>query len=191
MSDMSLHCGLLYAIWFLTGGILGNYIPEPAVMSYMSPSLSLSDVEGYGAPYREMPVSAKSSVYRFGHIVPSTPRVVLQGLRHTRVWKILEGLCGPDNFNNLDAQSRLNLLDGKAREYWRQAGTEGSIKVAVAFGDQDPLLIDYKNILLETIDSRVMVNWSVDGMWLHDGGHYPVEEKAERIASLLLRFVQI
>ena len=187
---MSLHCGLLYAIWFLTGGILGRYIPESLVMSYMSPKLSLGDIEAYGAPYRGMPISAKSSVYRFGHIVPGTPRIVLRDLRDTRIWKVIEGACGPKNFDNLDAQSRLSLLGDRAREFWGHVGTKGHYKLAVVFGDRDPLLIDYKDVLVETIDSRVMVNWAVHGVWLHGGGHYPVEEKAERILGLLSRFFQ-
>ena len=185
-----MHCALLYAIWFLTGGILGRYIPELAVMYIMSPRLSLSDAEGYGAPYRGMPIAAKSSVYRFGHIVPGAPRTLLQNFRNTRFWNVFEGLCGPENFDNLNAQSRLAEMDDKVRDFWTRTEAKRRIKTVVAFGDKDPLLIDYKGILLQTINTRHMVDWAKKGVWLYGGGHYPVEEQAERIVSLVLRLAQ-
>lgn len=184
---MSLHCGLLYVIWFLTGGILGPYIPEPAVMYFMCPHIALSDAEAYAAPYRGMPIPAKSSVFRFGHIVPGTPRTVLQSVRYKKFWRVLEGFCGPKNFDILDAQSRLAVIDDKAREFWGRGENKSYLKMVIAFGSKDPLLIDYKDILLETINARFMVDWAVNGIWLAGGGHYPTEDKPQHIANLVSR----
>lgn len=102
---------------------------------------------------------------------------------------MLEGLCGAENFDNLDAQSRLAYLDDSTRNFWARGESKSYIKIALAFGDMDPLLIDYKGILLDTINARLMVHWAVDGIWLSGGGHYPTEEKAEHIASLISRLV--
>ncbi|KAJ5999354.1 hypothetical protein N7451_007164 [Penicillium sp. IBT 35674x] len=187
VSEMSLHCGLLYVIWFLVGGILGPYIPEPAVMYFMCPYIALSDAEAYAAPYRGAPISAKSSVFRFGHIVPGTPRTVLQSVRYTKVWKAIEGLCGPENFDILDAQSRLAFLDDKTREFWGRDENQRHLKMVVAFGSRDPLLIDYKDIISKTINARHMADWAVNGIWLAGGGHYPMEDMPEHISNLVLR----
>lgn len=78
-----MHYALLYAIWFMTTGILGGCAPESTVMRFMSPSISQKDVAGYSAPYRNLPANAKSSVYRFAHMAPATPRIVLTSFRST------------------------------------------------------------------------------------------------------------
>ncbi|XBQ93552.1 hypothetical protein V6000_009017 [Aspergillus fumigatus] len=83
ISEISMHYALLHAIWFMTTGILGGCTPESAVMRFMSPSISQNDVTGYAAPYRNLPSNAKSSIYRFSHMAPATPRIVLRSLRYT------------------------------------------------------------------------------------------------------------
>jgi pimeloyl-ACP methyl ester carboxylesterase len=180
----------MYAIWFLSTGILDGYLPEVGVMRYMSPHISQQDVEGYSAPYKHWPVNAKSSVYRFGHIVPGTPRIVLRGFMNTWQWKLCEGLFGPNNFDNLWAQARLSVRDDEVRRFWKKWEGTKPFKVAVVFGDRDPLLKGYKNLLVQAIDPELMVKWAPNGMWVEGGGHYPLEDKPEDVAFLIKRFVR-
>lgn len=187
-SDMSLYYGLMYAIWFLSTGILGSYIPESGIMRYMCPQMSRRDIEGYGAPYKDWPLKSKSSLYRFGHIVPGTPRVVLRSLRNTWPWELCEGLCGPEKFDNLSQQARLSSRDDEVRRFWKNWNSPEPFKVAVVFGDRDPLLKGYKDLLVQAIDPKLMVEWAPSGIWIGGGGHYPVEEKPNEIALLVQRF---
>ncbi|RHZ59250.1 haloalkane dehalogenase family protein [Aspergillus thermomutatus] len=190
LSDISLHYILLYAIWFMTTGILGGCTPESAVMRFMSPGISQQDVTGYAAPYRNLPVKAKSSVYRFAHMVPATPRAVLTSLRYTWLWKLVEGLAGPSNFDNLTAQARLRGRDDEIRSFWKSSERARHLQVAVVFGKNDPLLKDYKDVLVRAVDSRVMVDWAPYGIWLEGAGHYPVEEKPKAVGDLVARLAR-
>ncbi|GKZ61059.1 hypothetical protein AnigIFM49718_007764 [Aspergillus niger] len=185
--EWNLHYGLLYAIWFLSTGLLGGYVPESGVMRFMSPHLPQPEVDGYSAPYQSLPVATKASVFRFGHIVPVTPRFALHGLRQTRLWKLLEGLCGPRHFDNLSQQARLAKRGEEVRQSWRAGLEKGNPDVAVVFGEQDPLLKLYKDILVDCIHPAHMVEWAPQGMWLSGGGHYPMEEKAADISLLAER----
>ncbi|OJZ84827.1 hypothetical protein ASPFODRAFT_83039 [Aspergillus luchuensis CBS 106.47] len=159
--EWNLHYSLLYAIWYLSTGLLGGYMPESGVMRFMSPHLSQPEIDGYSAPYRSLPVATKANVLRFGHIVPVTPRFALHGLRQTRMWKLLEGLCGPPCLG------------------------KGNPDVAVVFGEQDPLLKLYKDILVDCIHPAHIVEWAPQGIWLSGGGYYPMEENAADISLLI------
>ncbi|RAK84173.1 haloalkane dehalogenase family protein [Aspergillus costaricaensis CBS 115574] len=183
--EWNLHYSLLYAIWFLSTGLLGGYMPEWGVMRFMSPHLSQFEIDGYSAPYRSLPVATKASVFRFGHIVPVTPRFALHGLRQTRIWKLLEGLCGPRHFDNLSQQARLAKRGEEVRQSWRACLGKGNPDVSVVFGEQDPLLKLYKDILVDCIHPAHMVEWAPQGIWLSGGGHYPMEEKAADISLLI------
>lgn len=155
--EWDLHYSLLYAIWFLSTGLLGGYMPEWGVMRFMSPHLSQFEIDGYSAPYRSLSVATKASVFRFGHIVPVTPRFALHGLRQTRIWKLLEGLCGPRHFDNLSQQARLAKRGEEVRQSWRACLGKGNPDVSVVFGEQDPLLKLYKDILVDCIHPAHMV----------------------------------
>ncbi|KAH2547054.1 hypothetical protein KXW97_000419 [Aspergillus fumigatus] len=190
ISEISMHYALLHAIWFMTTGILGGCTPESAVMRFMSPSISQNDVTGYAAPYRNLPSNAKSSIYRFSHMAPATPRIVLRSLRYTWLWKLVEGLAGPSNFDNLTAQARLSLRNEGVRSFWKSSDRAHQLEVAVVFGDKDPLLKDYKDILVRGVDSRVMVDWAPYGIWLDGTGHYPAEDKPKAVGDLIARLAR-
>lgn len=189
LSDLSPHYYLLYAIWFLSMGLMRSSMPESAVMRFMAPQISAADVEGYGAPYRNVPAQAKSSLFRFSHIAPGIPRFILNEARQTSGWKIIEGLCGPERFSNINAQADLCRLDDQVREFWRRDDSaKAALKTAVVFGQDDPLLKDFKNVLVHSIHPRHMVAWSATGVWLENAGHYPVEERPKDVALLIAKF---
>ncbi|RLL94680.1 hypothetical protein CFD26_104466 [Aspergillus turcosus] len=190
LSEISMHYALLYAIWFMTTGILAGCTPESTVMRFMSPSISQKDVAGYSAPYRNLPANAKSSVYRFAHMAPATPRIVLTSFRSTWLWKLVEGLAGPSNFDNLTAQARLALRDDEIRGFWKSSEKARNLEVAVVFGEKDPLLKDYKHVLVRSIDPRIMVDWAPYGTWLEGAGHYPAEEKPKAVGDLIARLAR-
>ncbi|KAJ9245680.1 hypothetical protein DTO271D3_4144 [Paecilomyces variotii] len=195
-SDMSLHYGLLYAIWFMSTGIMDGYLPESGVMRFMSPHLPQKEIEGYEAPYRDFPLNSKAGVFRFAHIAPGMPEFVLRSLRETWLWKLGEGLCGPIHFSSLNAQTSLSARGDEVRQFWRNgdmkarrsAGSEAPFRVVVVFGEDDPLLKDYKHILTQTINADLMVDWAPSGIWLSNAGHYPVEERPGDIADLIVKF---
>ncbi|OKL58047.1 hypothetical protein UA08_06810 [Talaromyces atroroseus] len=185
--------GLLYIIWFLSTGIMGGYLPEAGVMRYMSPHLSQEEIDGYSAPYSGLPVSTKASVFRFGHMVPGLPRFILLHARHTQLWKLLEGLCGPVHFSSVNAQARLAERDNSVRPFWATGDNGGAVekdptRVLVVFGDDDPLLKSYKDILSQTIHPKFTVDWAPTGIWLPNAGHYATEEKAKEVLDLVEKF---
>ncbi|GIJ90940.1 hypothetical protein Asppvi_009905 [Aspergillus pseudoviridinutans] len=190
LSEISMHHAILYAIWFMTTRILGGRTPESAVMRFMSPSISQKDVIGYAAPYRNLPAKSKSSICRFSHMAPATPRVVLTSLRYTWLWKLVEGLAGPSNFDNLNVQARLSVRDDEIRGFWKSSERARQLEVAVVFGEKDPLLKDCKDLLVRAIDSRVMVDWAPHGIWLDGAGHYPAEEKPKAVGDLIARLAR-
>lgn len=186
-----MHYLLLYIIWFLSTGIMGGYLPEAGVMRYMCPNLPQTEIEGYSAPYNGLPVSTKASVFRFGHMVPGFPRILLLRARYTRIWKMVEGLCGPVHFSSLNAQARLAERDIELRQFWMRgtdtAGNDAQ-RAVVVFGEDEPLLKSYKDIIVRTIHARFRVDWAPNGIWLPDAGHYPMEEKPGEIAELVEKF---
>ncbi|GIC92436.1 haloalkane dehalogenase family protein [Aspergillus udagawae] len=190
LSEISMHHALLYAIWVMTTRILGGCIPESAVMRFISPSISQKDVAGYAAPYRNLPRKAKASIYRFSHMAPVTPRVVLTSLRYTWLWKLFEGLAGPSKFDNLTAQARLSVRDDEIRGFWKSSERARQLDAAVVFGKKDPLFKDCKDVLARAVDSRVMADWAPHGMWLDGAGHYPAEEKPKAVGDLIARLAR-
>ncbi|KAL4971955.1 Alpha/Beta hydrolase protein [Aspergillus desertorum] len=191
LSDSSLHYRLLNRIWYCTTGLLGGYLPESMIHRVLAPSLSKADMDAFTAPYADLPRSSKSSILRFSHSVPSLPRFVLFELRQTKVWKLLEGLTGPANWDSLNAQARLSAQDDQVRSYWAtKAADDKGCKIAVVFGDKDPLIRDYKAVLTRTIHPDHMVAWAPRGMWIMNAGHLPMEGKAREVAALIARFAR-
>ncbi|KAL1867391.1 hypothetical protein Plec18167_008663 [Paecilomyces lecythidis] len=191
-SDISVHCYLLYIIWYLATGIFDGYIPEPLIMRFMVPRSTNLDLEGYRAPYKS-DARTKQSVTRFAHIVLGLPRQILRNIRHHYLWRMLEGICGPVNFSDINAQALLSLRDDSVRTFW--ANVEQSdwrnLKVMVAFGQDDTLLRDYKDVLVRLIGTHNMVNWAKKGVWIAGAGHYPVEERPYEVVRLIAMFARV
>ncbi|OAP56362.1 hypothetical protein AYL99_09541 [Fonsecaea erecta] len=116
-SDITLNSYLLYLLWFLSTGILGPLLPESMVMRFMAPNITSTVVQAYCWPYESTPMSAKASINRFAHIVPGLPDFILN-LRSTSVWRLIEGLLGPERFTNITAQARLADRDRSVRDWW-------------------------------------------------------------------------
>ena len=151
-SDVRPYYFLLYMVWFFITGILDGYIPESFVMRYMCPKATSEVVSGYGLPYAAG-AKSKASVGRFAHIVPGMPRALMEW-RGSHYWRLLEGLLGPENFTNFNAQAKLTERDESARKWWAGEDTipcERLPKVAIVFGEDDPLLRDLKKVLDRTI----------------------------------------
>ncbi|KAL3470297.1 Alpha/Beta hydrolase protein [Aspergillus californicus] len=194
MPDATLHYRLLDRVWYCTTALFGGYIPPSAIMRVISPSLSKADAEAYSAPYEGLPRSAKSSITRFSHIAPNMPRFIHYRLRQFRVWKILEGLCGPAHFNTLTTQTRLAAEDDQIRGYWaaKDADAQPSLnrgtKIAVVFGHRDPLVREYRKVLVKVINPDLMVDWAPRGLWIPGAGRMPVEGKAAGVGGFIVRF---
>ncbi|WEW59207.1 hypothetical protein PRK78_004676 [Emydomyces testavorans] len=193
--EISLHYALLYAIWYLSTAIFNGYLPESAIMRYMVPHMSQHDVDAYSAPYTGLPAAAKSNISRLSHSAPGTPQLVLRQLRTLYAWKVIEGLCGPINFSDLNAQAHLSARDETTRSFWQrkersriEEKRERGFKTLVVFGARDPLLKDYKDVLVRMIDSRYAVEWAPEGVWVKDAGHYSMEDKPGEIVELVSRF---
>jgi pimeloyl-ACP methyl ester carboxylesterase len=188
LSDSSLHYRLLNRIWYCTTGLLGGYLPESMIHCILEPSLSKADLDAFAAPYVDLPRSAKSSITRFSHSVPSLPRFVLFRLRQTRAWKLIEGLTGPANWDSLTTQARLSAQGDQVRRYWgAKDAVDNRCEIAVVFGDKDPLIRDYKAVLTGSIHPDRMVAWAPRGMWIMNAGHLPMEGKAGEVAGLIAR----
>ncbi|KAL4863193.1 hypothetical protein BDV12DRAFT_177828, partial [Aspergillus spectabilis] len=201
LSDASLHYRLLNRIWYCTTGLLHGYTPESAFLRFLAPSISASDIQGYTAPYKSLPRASKASIERFSHLPPSLPRFLLFTLRNTYLWKITEGLLGPSHFDTLNTQARLSAQDDQVRRYWGTTapspnedgnGNENVRKseVAVVFGEKDPLVRDYKNVLVRSIHPNRMAKWAPRGIWLSRTGHLAAEESAGQVAGLVERFAR-
>jgi pimeloyl-ACP methyl ester carboxylesterase len=167
---------------------LKGYTPESAAIRFITPTIAQSDVEAYSAPYKGLPRSTKSSIERFSHIVPSLPRVILHRARNLRVWKLFEGLAGPSHFDTLNTQARLSAQDELVRRFWSSKEQAHGFQVAVVFGDDDPLIRDYKNVLVREIAPELMVKWAPRGLWIPGAGHMPSEDKAGDVGRLIARF---
>ncbi|KAL5000860.1 Alpha/Beta hydrolase protein [Aspergillus recurvatus] len=191
LSDASLHYRLLNRIWYCTTGLLGEYLPGSMIHRILAPSLSKTDVDAFTAPYAGLPRSSKSSILRFSHSVPFLPRFALFQLWPKKAWKLIEGLTGPANWDSLNAQARLSAQDDQVRRYWgaKAAGDKGC-KIAVVFGDKDPLIRDYKAVFTRSIHPDRMVSWAPRGMWIMNAGHLPMEDKAGEVAGLIARFAR-
>ncbi|CEL07036.1 hypothetical protein ASPCAL10202 [Aspergillus calidoustus] len=190
LSDATLHYRLLNRAWYCTTGLLKGYTPESAAIRFITPTISQSDAEAYSAPYKGLPRSAKSSIERFSHITPSLPRVILHRARNLQVWKLAEGLCGPSHFDTLNTQARLSAQDELVRKFWSSKEQAHGFEVAVIFGDKDPLVRDYKNVLVREIAPELMVKWAPRGLWIPGAGHMPTEDRAGDVARLIARFAR-
>ncbi len=196
-SDISIYYYLLYIIWFLSTGIFDGYLPDSVVMRFMAPSITQKIASGYSAPFSTGPI-AKASVGRFAHIVPGLPDFVLY-LRNYWLWLLLEGLVGSERFTNINAQARLAERNVAVRRWWgasssgcgdEDGGKRQLPKVAIVFGEDDPLLREFRDVLSSGI-SRHVQDGDVSGIWVSSAGHYPVEERPEEIAGLVQRFIDI
>ncbi|KAL4884936.1 Alpha/Beta hydrolase protein [Aspergillus karnatakaensis] len=196
LSDCSLHYRLLNRIWYCVTGLLHGYTPESAYLRFLSPSIQASDITNYTSAYKSLPRSSKSSIERFAHLPPSLPRFLLFTLRNTFLWKAAEGFLGPSHFETLNTQARLSAQDDQVRRYWSTARTNSGdengkkTEVAVVFGERDPLVRDYKNVLVRTIHPDRMAKWAPRGIWVEKAGHLAVEEKAAEVAGLVGRFAR-
>ncbi|KAL3461658.1 Alpha/Beta hydrolase protein [Aspergillus heterothallicus] len=187
-SDASLHYRLLNRAWYCTTGLLKGFLPESAVLRFITPNISQTDIDAYTAPYKGLPRSTKSSIQRFSHIAPSLPKVILHRARDLWAWKLIEGLCGPKHFDTLNTQARLSAQDELVRDFWASKEQAKGLKVTVAFGENDPLIRDYKNVLVREISPELMVKWAPRGLWIPEAGHMPTETKAGDVARLIARF---
>ena len=126
-------------------------------------------------------------------MVPGIPDPVLS-LRPTTAWRLVEGLLSPTRFTNVNAQARLARSDLIVRRWWQDQEAEKSRdgpKVGIAFGRDDPLLKDCKEVLTDTIalSLRQDTNLPAAGSWIDHAGHYPVEDRPELVTELLCAFI--
>jgi pimeloyl-ACP methyl ester carboxylesterase len=164
-------------------------MPESMVMRYMCPEATSKVISGYSAPYSAGKRS-KASIGRFSHIVPGLPDVLL-GLRRAVWWRAAEGLLGPKNFTNINQQARLAELNISVRNWWSSEDIDSKNsrpRVSIAFGEDDPLLKDFKGVLEKTFGLDAGGR-PIRGTWISGAGHYPVEEKPETVGHLVRRFV--
>ena len=211
-SDISLHYYLLYWIWFFSTGIARSLLPDSLVLRFMAPNITAAVAEGYSVPYEQSLTKTKASINRFAHIVPGTPDWVL-GLRGTRLWRVAEGLIGPKHLTNLNAQAALARRNVTVRKWWskekteRSAGSEKELllldvadmdrrdfavppeHVMILFGRDDPLLPEFRQILVDTIQVSKVVE-SSEGPWITGAGHYPMEQKPEVVARCIGELLQ-
>lgn len=159
-------------------------------MRFMAPSANTSVMAGYSAPYEHCNVYGKSSVGRFSHIIPGFSDSFLFAIRNTGLWRVMEGLLGPKQFTNFHAQARLAMRDTEVRSYWSTCSKEGW-QYAIAFGESDSLLRDFKPVLEGTIDkkARMEISQCPKG-WIEKAGHYPMEERPATVAAWLSTFLQ-
>ncbi|OCL12178.1 haloalkane dehalogenase family protein [Glonium stellatum] len=180
--DIGLNCYALYMLWFLCTGIFNGFIPEWVVMRYMAPLITADVARGYEAPYIHQAVEIKASISRFAHIVPGFPDWFLDNLRNSKYWRLFEGLCGPAKFTNFNAQAQLAERGHTVRRFWKSCSA-GGWRAAVVFGNEDPLLRDFKGVLEDTIDKNAQVSIAGNG-WIAGVGHYPVEERPNTLKIL-------
>lgn len=189
-SDSSIHYRLLNRIWYCTTGLLNGYLPESLVHRFLAPHLSKAEISCYSAPYEGLPRSAKSSIQRFSHSIPTLPRFVLFQVRQTTLWKIIEGLLGAAHFDSLNTQARLSAHDDQVRRYWGCQPEENACDVAVVFGDKDPLVRDYKAVLTQRMHPERMAQWAPRGLWVMGSGHMPMEGKPGEVSGLIAQFAR-
>ena len=157
----------------------------------MSPQTTSRAMDGYCAPFTA-DVATKASVSRFAHIVPGIPDFILS-LRSNYLWQIVEGLLDPTSFTNISAQARLAQRNVAVRSFWADPAVELQEEVRpqvmVAFGHDDPLLVDFKDVLVHTIEPSLQLH-ALGGEWIERAGHYPAEDRPLEVAQLVQRFAE-
>jgi len=186
--DITLNSYSLYILWFLSTGILDGYMSESSILRFMAPSTTHYAAHGYEVPYTVSGVASKASVTRFAHMVPGFPDFFLSTVRHHWLWLAFEGLCGPEKFTNFAAQERVAELGTEARKVWSECGDRGW-KAMVIFGKDDPLLVDFKQVLEDVIDQQAQVRAPVNG-WIYHAGHYPTEERPVPVCDAVDEFIK-
>lgn len=183
VSDSSSHCALLYLIWLSLQGILGGLVPESLVVRLMAPFTTTSPIaQAYAAPFSgRIP---KTGLYRLTKLIPAMPDIVY-GFFQSPLGLILDGICQPDVFSSLHGQVRMRQLGLVMRDYWSSG--QAAPAVRVIFGQSDPLLHDFRDVLLRTIRTS---QGEAQGAWIQGTGHYPTEEKPHVVARHLIEFVQ-
>jgi hypothetical protein len=138
----------------------------------------------------------KSGVSRFAHIVPGLPHIVLHKMSRWMVWRLLEWLFGPASFTNLTAQARLAKRGVGVRQFWfrdgaerpgekaEQGNEEQRPRVAIASGREDPLLVDFRDVLVREIDTTLQLPLH-DGGWIDGESHYPSEDALGKVIGLI------
>lgn len=121
-ADVSFHSYLLLLAWFFSTGTFGALVPESWILRFMAPECTSVTAWAYDSPYHGLPRSAKASIQRFAHIVPGIPDVVLRQ-QGTRIWRLCEGLLGPNNFTNVTAQAILAERNTAVRAWWSGGST--------------------------------------------------------------------
>lgn len=111
-------------------------------------------------------------------------------LRQTYIWKLLEGLAGPNHFDSLNTQARLSAQGDQVRRYWSLRQYDDETEVMHVFGDKDPMLKDYKNVFVQAINPERVVNWAPRGLWIVGAGHMPMEGKPGEVSGLIARFAR-
>ncbi len=203
-ADISLHYYLLYWIWFFSTGICGPLLPDSLVMRFMAPNITATIAAGFSSPFEENPAKSKASINRFSHMVPGLPDGVLQQ-RESRLWRIVEGLIGPEHLTNISAQAWLARRDIGVRRWWSGGMLDDTddekrmrfvaesfstpARAMVLFGRNDPLLLEFKHVLTDTIKRATLVS-GLNGGWIAGAGHYPMEQKPEVVARSLVDFLE-
>lgn len=186
--DVGLNNYSLYVLWFMCVGIFGELIPGNMVMRYMAPIITAETVKGYEAPFAVGGIRSKASVSRFAHTIPGFPDWFLFGIREWQLWRLHEGLCGPEKFTSFNGQARIADRNRFVRQYWRTCSKD-NWKATVVYGKDDPLLRDLKFVLDKTIDKGAFVRALGNG-WIRHTGHYPTEERPETVTLAICNFLE-
>lgn len=174
--------------------VLHGYVSESTITRFISPNILEPEDKECEAAYRYLDANARPSVEEFAYAGTGISQSLLQDIRETPPWKIFEGLCGPKNFDQLNALALLSERGDNARDYWLNQQstnisetTEGRLKIVAVFGERDPLVDNNKEVLVRAIGKHNMVDWAPDGIWLLNTGHCIMEDSSEDILRLIAR----
>jgi len=182
VSDISVNCYSLYLIWFCAQGLLDGYLPESSIMRYMAPTITSQISAGYSTPFQS--AISKTGVTRLAHLVPGMPSFIYRFFL-SRTGILFDGICPSTTFSSLHEQAQLRQRDIEIRKFWSSG--DDNLKAFVLFGRNDPLLRDYRNVLMDTIRTQKR---PPKGLWLEGAGHYPVEERPDDVADIFHRFIR-
>lgn len=179
-SDISLHCYLLYICWLSCQELFDGHIPEEMIMRFMAPEISMHVAQGFAAPFDS--AKSKAAVTKLACLVPGMPEFIYR-LFESDFGALIDGMCPRSVFSSLWAQARLRMRDESVRTAW--ASRVLDVNAEVAFGEFDPLLIDFFDVLVDTIETK---SNKPKGFWISGAGHYATEEKPKDIARLFAEF---